>query len=156
MSIPLNIDWQQILLHLFNFCILAAGLYVLLYKPVKNFMDKRTAYYKDMENLAAEKLSKAEGLRNAYQKQLDEAETQIAQQKAQAAKEAQAQAENELQEARRKADQILVKARSDARSEHDRMIAETREEIVNLAAEATEKLVRQTLAAAEGDEAHEG
>ena len=156
MSIPLNIDLQQILLHLFNFMILAAGLYVILYKPVKNFMDKREAHYKEMDQLVEEKLSKAEGLRNTYQKQLDEAEKQIAQKKAQAAKDAQAQAENELQEARRKADQILVKARSDAQYEHDRMIAESREEIVNLAAEATEKLVRQTLAAAEGDEAHEG
>ena len=35
---PLNIDWQQILLHLLNFVILAGGLYFLLYKPVKNFM----------------------------------------------------------------------------------------------------------------------
>lgn len=39
MNIPLNIDWQQILLHLFNFSILVGGLYLLLFKPVKNFMD---------------------------------------------------------------------------------------------------------------------
>ena len=43
MNVPLNIDWQQILLHLFNFIILAGGLYLLLYKPVKNFMEKREA-----------------------------------------------------------------------------------------------------------------
>ena len=29
MNIPLNIDWQQILLHLLNFVILAGGLYLL-------------------------------------------------------------------------------------------------------------------------------
>ena len=44
MGVPLNIDWQQILLHLFNFLILFGGLYLLLYRPVKAFMDKRTAY----------------------------------------------------------------------------------------------------------------
>ena len=38
---PLNIDWQQILLHLLNFLILATGLTLLLYKPVKRFMKKR-------------------------------------------------------------------------------------------------------------------
>ena len=38
---PLNIDWQQILLHLLNFAILAGGLYFLLYAPVKSFMAKR-------------------------------------------------------------------------------------------------------------------
>ncbi len=32
MNIPLNIDWQQILLHLLNFVILAGGLYFLLYQ----------------------------------------------------------------------------------------------------------------------------
>ena len=42
---PLNIDWQQILLHLFNFCILAIALYFLLYKPIKKYMAKRDAYY---------------------------------------------------------------------------------------------------------------
>lgn len=41
---PLNIDWQQILLHLLNFLILGVGLYLLLYKPVRKFMKReRTA-----------------------------------------------------------------------------------------------------------------
>ena len=30
MGVPLNIDWQQILLHAFNLVILAGGLYLLL------------------------------------------------------------------------------------------------------------------------------
>ena len=55
MNIPLNIDWQQILLHLFNFSILAGGLYLLLFKPVKNFMDKRAKHYADMESAAVER-----------------------------------------------------------------------------------------------------
>ena len=37
---PLNINWQQILLHLLNLVILAVGLYLILYKPVKKFMQK--------------------------------------------------------------------------------------------------------------------
>ena len=57
MNIPLNIDWQQILLHLLNFAILAGGLYFLLYKPVKDFMDKRTAYYKEMDDQANARLA---------------------------------------------------------------------------------------------------
>ena len=52
MGVPLNIDWQQILLHLFNFLILAGGLYLLLYKPVKAFMEKRRNYYADMDSKA--------------------------------------------------------------------------------------------------------
>ena len=45
---PLNIDWQQILLHWMNLAILAGGLYFLLYKPVVSFMQKREQHYKDM------------------------------------------------------------------------------------------------------------
>ena len=53
MNIPLNIDWQQILLHLLNFVILAGGLYLLLYKPVKTFMEKRQQYYQEQDAKAA-------------------------------------------------------------------------------------------------------
>ena len=52
MNIPLNIDWQQILLHLFNFVILFAVLYFLLYSPVKKFMDERQKQFADFENEA--------------------------------------------------------------------------------------------------------
>ena len=60
MNIPLNIDWQQILLHLLNFVILAGGLYLLLYKPVKTFMEKRQQYYQEQDAKAAKTLADAE------------------------------------------------------------------------------------------------
>lgn len=53
-AVPLNIDWQQILLHLLNFVILFAGLYLLLYKPVKAFMQKRREHYEKMDKDAEE------------------------------------------------------------------------------------------------------
>ena len=55
MNVPLNIDWQQILLHALNLVILIAGLYLLLFKPVKRFMDERTQKYQSMADDAAEK-----------------------------------------------------------------------------------------------------
>ena len=39
--------------------ILTGGLYFLLYKPVKQFMEKREAYYKDLDAQAAAKLAEA-------------------------------------------------------------------------------------------------
>ena len=49
MRVPLNIDLQQILLHLMNFVILFAILYFFLYGPVKKFMDNRREYYKQLD-----------------------------------------------------------------------------------------------------------
>ena len=60
MNIPLNIDWQQILLHLLNFAILAGGLYLLLYKPVKAFLAKRERFYQDQADQAEKTRQEAE------------------------------------------------------------------------------------------------
>ena len=60
MGVPLNIDWQQILLHMFNLIILTGGLYFLLYQPVTAFMKKRQEYYAGLEADAQAKLQEAE------------------------------------------------------------------------------------------------
>ena len=49
-GLPLNIEIQQIFLHMLNFVILAGGLYFLLYKPVCAFINKRTEYFANLEN----------------------------------------------------------------------------------------------------------
>ena len=64
---PLNIDFQQILLHWMNLAILTWGLYVLLYKPVKQFMDKREAHYQELERQAADKLAQAQQIQRHAQ-----------------------------------------------------------------------------------------
>ena len=78
---PLNIDWKQILLHLFNFVLLFAILFFLLYKPVKKFMDKRMQYYKDMDDDANKKLEDAEEMKKAYEQKLSAVDEEIADKK---------------------------------------------------------------------------
>ena len=74
---PLNIDWRQILLHLFNFCILAIALYFLLYKPVKNFMAKRSARYEEEAAESAKLKAEAEELKKQYSDKLTNADAEI-------------------------------------------------------------------------------
>lgn len=145
MNIPLNVDWQQILLHLFNFAILSAGLYVLLYKPVKDFMDKRTAYYKQLDEEANEKLAKAEELEKSYQSQLDQADSQISQMKAKAALEAEQSADEQMKNAKKQAEKMLVDAQVGAKKEREKILAQTQQDIARLAAVAAEKLVLESL-----------
>ena len=78
MNIPLNIDWQQILLHLLNFVILAGGLYLLLYKPVKTFMEKRQQYYQEQDAKAAKTLADAEKTAAEVRQQLKNADADAA------------------------------------------------------------------------------
>lgn len=145
MNVPLNIDWQQILLHLLNFAILAFGLYLLLYKPIKDFMEKRTAYYKQMDEEAKEKLTSATSLEAARQIQLSEIEVEISRKKAVAAKEAEEQAAAELQTAREQAEKILSDARTSASVEKERIVSSAGREIAELAAAAADKLMKEAV-----------
>ena len=142
MSIPLNIDWQQILLHLFNFAILAGGLYFLLYKPVKSFMAQREAHYAAMDAAAAEKQKNAEVLEAQRQQALDGLSEELDAMKAQAAKDAEKLAALTVSDAETQREQILAKAREDAAHEKEKMLQDAREEIVQLAIDAAAKMTR--------------
>ena len=97
---PLNIDWQQILLHLFNFVILAGGLYFLLYKPVKKYMQWRQDQYDAREAEAAKNESEAEALRRKYEEMIRDAELEIQSMKDRATEELEAEKSQQLAEAR--------------------------------------------------------
>ena len=99
MNIPLNIDWQQILLHLFNFTILAGGLYLLLYRPVKEFMQKRDAYYQGINDQAEQLKQQADQLKKDYQQKLSEADSEIAQKRADAQKQLEAFRQQQVSQA---------------------------------------------------------
>lgn len=141
MNIPLNIDWQQILLHMFNFVVLAGGLYFLLYKPVKSFMDQRTAYYQGMDKAAADRLEQAKEHEQEYRRRLEGADSEIDRKREQAAREAEKAAAAILEEAGKQREQIIAEARREAGREKEKMLQNTKEEIVELAMAATAKML---------------
>ena len=159
MNIPLNIDWQQILLHWMNLAILTGGLYFLLYQPVKQFMAKREAYYRSLDEEAAKKLREAEELKSAYQSKLDGAEEEIRQSRAKAQAAVQQSVEEQMAQAR----QIVAKAKEEAASSRERVIQDSQRELRELAAAAVKKLTvkadtdlfDQFLDLAEGGQVHE-
>lgn len=144
MNIPLNIDWQQILLHLFNFAILAGGLYLLLFKPVKDFMDKRRDYYQTMDDNANAKLSEADDLKAKYQEKLDKADDEIVQIKKDAMAKTQAETDEQLADAKKKADKMMADAKVNIERERNLMIEESKKEVAGLAIEATKKILAQS------------
>ncbi|MDR0951332.1 MAG: ATP synthase F0 subunit B [Oscillospiraceae bacterium] len=141
MNIPLNIDWQQILLSLFNFAILAVGLYLLLYNPVKKFMEERKAHYQALEEKASETKKLIESLKQEYEKRIAEAEDELRAKRLAVEKETREQAERELIEAREQAAAVLVRAQGAAREEKTRLLEEARRELADIVVGATQKLI---------------
>lgn len=147
-NLPLNIDLQQIFLHLLNFTILLAGLYFLLYEPVKKFMGKRTAHYEELDRQATEKLEEARRVRSSYEEKLQQAEEEIRRQSEEAQKTAAQQAQVQLREAKEEAAHILAKARAEAQSERERALNEARGQVSDMVAAAAERLVLANTSAA--------
>ena len=105
-NLPLNINFTQIFLHLLNFLILYAILYFLLYKPVKNFMEKREKTYRDMDDEARDNLKASEEKKAQYDTKLSEAEAEISQMKSKSRQEIEKSKETQLQAAKDDAERI--------------------------------------------------
>lgn len=138
---PLNIDWQQILLHWLNLAILIGGLYFLLFKPVKDFMQKRQDHYQELEDQAQAKLDRAQEIQAEYQEKLDGVEQELheARQKSQQA--VQKSADEQLALAQAKAREIVVDAHAKAAHFREKALRDSQRELKRLAAQAAEKMV---------------
>ena len=134
-GVPLNIDWQQILLHLFNFTILFGALYILLYKPVKDFMDGREAHYADMDSRAEQALADAENSKASYEKKEKEFDEEVRTEKNRMSKEIEAERERRL-----------AAARGEAEREKNEIIESAQKEITGMITDAMEKLTLEQTA----------
>ncbi len=144
MNIPLNVDWHQILLHLFNFVILFGILYFLLYKPTKDFMQKRADYYKKMDSDANENLEKAKQARQQYEAKLGEAEKEASELKTAAAIKADRAAKKRIEDAKDKGNRIIEDAKKAAEAQKDKILLEANSEIENMVSAAIDKAMAST------------
>ena len=159
---PLNIDWQQILLHWMNLVILVGGLYFILYKPVKKFIAKREEHYRDLERQADNKLAQAEQFKEQYDEKLAAADEEIHQARAKAQQSVERSAQEQLEQARAQAAQIVAQARAQADRIKEQAVHDSQDEIRRLAETAAGRLALQKdpfdqfLDLAEGGKEHEG
>ena len=159
---PLNIDWQQILLHWMNLVILAGGLYFILYKPVKKFIAKREEHYRELDRQAEDKIAQAEQLKAQYGEQLAAADEEIRQARAKAQSAVEQSTQEQLDRARAQAEQIVAQARAQADRIKEQAVHDSQDEIRRLAETAAGRLALQKdpfdqfLDLAEGGKGHEG
>ena len=106
----LGLEWQSVVLHLFNLVVLTVGLYFLLFKPVKKMTRERQ-----------EKIPKTEKDNAALSEEAKQMKESTEQVLSDAKKEAAVIRENAVKEANRRADDIVGRARDEAKN----MIAQT-------------------------------
>ena len=148
MNLPLNIDIQQILLHMLNFVILFAVLYFLLYKPVKKFIDDREAEYKKAADEAKNKLEQANKALSSLDDDLAEKRAAAEKERAELLAKAQEQYNQKIADAEKKASDMIDNARSEAESIRKKALKDSKNDISEMAVKSVEKAVMSSADAA--------
>ena len=141
-DLPLGIDFVQVLLHLFNVVILFAGLYVLLYAPVKAFMDKRQEHFRSLQEEAEKAKQEAEEQKAACEKRFREAEDEINANKKAAEKELEEIRKQTRDAAKAEARELLEETRRQAERERRAIIGGAREDISRMIEDAARKIMQ--------------
>ncbi|MBR4720464.1 MAG: ATP synthase F0 subunit B [Clostridia bacterium] len=141
MNLPLNIDLRQILLHMLNFVILAFGMYFILYKPVKEFMEKRRKIYETTDKEAKENLAKADSLKKEYEEKLSFADEEIKKSREQSELQANSDAAKIIAKAQKEAEDILNKSKKQAEYESKEALQRANREISEITVAAAKKVV---------------
>ncbi len=142
---PLNIDFVQILLHMFNFLLLFGGLTLLLFKPVNKFLEDRKRTIEESLRDIQQKTAENEARKARYENRLAVAEEQIAQKKAAAEKEIAETSNTYLTRAKEQATAIVLAAEKEAEERKEHILDAAQSEIGELVIYATEKLLSESV-----------
>lgn len=138
---PLGLDFTQIFLHLFNVLILFAGMYYLLYGPVKKFMEQREEHYRQMDEEKENALNQAREIQAEYEEKIHKVEQEIEEERKRASQEMIEFRQAKTKEAEEEARVILEKASDDAWKKRNAILDGTKDDIYNLIDHATDKLL---------------
>lgn len=151
-SLPLGLDGIKILLHLMNFLILLTGVTVLVYKPVKKFMDKRQKEIKDQYDSNEKAKADAELLHKEYLQRLEKADTEIMMQRADAERNSHMIKENAISVANQKAEEIIVNAEEEAASIRKETIKDIENKVAEVAVSIASAILEREISAKENEE----
>ncbi len=141
---PLNIDYVQILLHMLNFVILAGGLTLILFNPVKKFMNERKRRFEEQEEKNRKDAEENERLRAEYEQRKADFEKEMADMRRKTEKETADAARAYIESCRKEAASILEKAERDAEKHKEQILDSAQTEIGEFVIGAAQKLLGDT------------
>lgn len=138
---PLNIDWQQILLHAFNFIILAAGLTFLLFKPVRKFMQERQEKYRKTAEEHARKQAELSQLDEEKNAKIASMDSELESHRKEFLAQTEARNQHLIDEAETQAQTILTESRKKAEEEKAAFFSGAEREIADMVVNSAAKLL---------------
>ncbi len=141
----LGINLGFFISQLVNFGLLAALLYLLLYKPILNMLNQRKERIaRSMADVEAARAAAAQA-QLEYDRKIAEAQRKAQEIIAQAAQTGEKVGAEIKAEAQREAELIRQRAREEAAAEKEHILAEVQSEVASLAIAATERILGQAV-----------
>ncbi|MGI5935872.1 MAG: ATP synthase F0 subunit B [Oscillospiraceae bacterium] len=142
------LDQQMLIsigIQLLNVCILAAALGFILYKPVQDFLRKRSEKISSQLQEAQEKLAEAEKIKAEYEKKLQEIDLERVKILESARLTAAERSRHLIEDARREAAEIRQRAHESVLAERERLKDEAKLYIIDVASILAEKFVEHAI-----------
>lgn len=140
-----SLNAYQFIMAAINLIILYIVLRKILFKPVTEFMEKRTKSIEDAIHDADSQRVEANLLKSLYDQKLRDAETEKRQILTAAETRGRDEEERIVAEAKKQADTLLAQAREDAEAEHQQMLREVRSEVASLALAAASRVMEANM-----------
>lgn len=131
----------QVGANLVNVAILAVILALVLYKPVRNFLRKRTDKIQGQLSQAADEMEKAAELRTQYEQKIEEVQREREEILSEARKLASDTSQRLVTEAKKEADAIRARATANVEMEWERAETDMRTAIIEISSVMAEKFV---------------
>ncbi len=137
----MGLDWQQILLHVFNLIILVVGLSLLLFKPVRGFMRAREEKYKKSAEEHAKRTDEIKELDAERERKIKSLDKELAEHRKAALGGVEKERKKLLADAQAEADAIVSAGRRRTKKEREAAFAGAREELSDIVVRSAEKLL---------------
>ncbi|MGN1080800.1 MAG: F0F1 ATP synthase subunit B [Acutalibacteraceae bacterium] len=133
----------DLIIHIINIIVLFVLLRVILYNPVKKYMEARTARIEADKKAAETEKAESERLKADYEARLSAAADEakgIIREKSAAADQ---KSEKIISDAKSEADKIIASAREEAKTEKSKAVFDSKKQIVALASEMASKILER-------------
>lgn len=151
-GLPLGLNFFEILIHMLNLAILIIGMRLLLYKPVKKFMDKRSQEYVKAEQESEQKKIEADNLKLQYEKLVEDAHQNAISISKESQASAMIQADEIIEEARKEAQGILQRAEAELNNNEALQKEELSNSVSELAVDMASKILKREIKTEDNDE----
>lgn len=147
----LGLSWQSILFYAINLLILFVAFRLLLFKPIKNMIDKRKTEVESVFTENEKLNTEIAGQKAKFQQTLEDTKQEVARLTAQAEANIKAKEIEMLNAAQNKAKAIVDNASKDMENEKKRMLNEYKDKLPELSVEIAAKILGREVALSDND-----